>query len=219
MGKGQIMKNKQRIRAILILVLVVAVMIAAVFILQSFIDPDNDIMGNNVNAGVYTESRKEILYASMEEGLAAQVENYESLTMLYQATTQNVAKAYLLDQNQVEGYEFLIRDDGQYQYMGERTLIFAGVLDEEKYDWETTLRADLSYSLAKSYLKIVAPGELYEVLPAWGVSTSPLVQDVQIDGKAIDEVISFTQDDSEYYLWIVDDLSCEHGANSVEITY
>lgn len=213
------MKYKKQIRAILTLVLVFAAMIAILLILRGMADSDNMVMGNNINAGVYTQSKQNLLYDSLEEGLKEQVSKYDSLTLLYQATTKNVAKSYFWDENQVEGYEFLVLEDGRFQYIGERTLIFAGVLKEEKSDWETTVRSDLSYSLAKSYLKIVCPGEKYQVLPAWGVSTNELIYGVKLDGIPVDEVVPFSYEDADYYLWIIDDMSYEHGANSVELTY
>ena len=193
-------------------------------------DPDNMVIGNNLNAAGYGKGKfhdKE--FTSIEKALQAVVEedggDYSNMKLLYQAATGNLEKVYLLESSQVDtyefhevkGYEFLIKENGTYSYMGIKSRQFKYNGQTEKYDWKTTVLSDLSDSTSKGYKKFVNPKETYGVLPAWGVSDTEEVKNMTVDGQGVDHVIEFTLDGATYYLWIIDDLQTESNAVDVVI--
>jgi hypothetical protein len=210
------MKKKKQMKSVLTVASIAVVIIIGTLVMWKWEKNQTSVMGNNVNSGYYNASENQC-YANLDEAEESLVPDLNEADILYRMQKENVAILYVLCQQQIQGYEFLILENGQYQYMGVRTLVFAGVLGEKPYDWQTTVRADLEYSLEESYQKIIQPGEDYQVLPAWGVSTEESVADISIDGQAVDHVISFVKDQQTYYLWIIEDLKTPNDANNVVI--
>ncbi len=206
-------RRKWRIAGVVAIVIVIGVGFG---IWMGVYDPDNTIMGNHVNATYFARSLGEDTYGSWEEAMRAKDENYTQEQLLYMSQTENVFKVFMQNGNEIAGYEF-IAEDNCYQYIGERKLIFDGAVCPTEYDWETTVRSDLSYSTRHSYKKIIRLGTRYNVLPAWGVSEQERIREVTFDGQGMDEVIPFTSDGKTWYLWVIDDLKTQKDAREIQL--
>lgn len=211
------MKRRKKVIKILVLLAVVGI-IGTVFVMSGIYDPDNRILGNNQNVTWYSRTIGTEAYAAIEDAVKSHDENYNKEKMLYTLHTGNVAEVFMLNGNEVTGYEFIIKDE-KYHYIGERKLIINGGASVKEYDWEMTLRSDLSYSTGKSYKNITSVGTKYSVLPAWGISDREQVRNVTFDGQAVDEVIPFSDEQGTYYLWIIHDLQTKNDAVDVVIEY
>ena len=107
--------------------------------------------------------------------------------------------------------------DPKNQVWGNNLTAYSYVSSGKTYDWQTTMRSDLSNSTKKTYRSIIGKGKKYTVLPAWGISNTEKVKDVTVDGQEIDEVIAFSHDGTDYYLWIIYDLQTENAAVDIVI--
>ena len=151
--------------------------------------------------------------------------DYDNMTLLYEATTGNLEKVFMLEStltdsykfHKVNGYEFIINKNGTYSYSGNISMNFEYTGQTKKYDWKTTALSDLSNSTKKWYKKLVNPRDTYGVLPAWGVSDTDKIKHMTVDGQSVDHVIEFSQDGQTYYLWIIDDLQTENNAVDIVI--
>ena len=209
------MKKKAKI---IIVTIVGIIMVALLMNLAFLYDPDNIIIGNNLNSSMYVKEIPDKEFVTIEAAMATIVEEeggaLENMILLYQGTTQNLEKLFWLKiiQNgevticQIKGYEFLINPNGSYTYVGAKNRVFYDSLREAEYDWKQTVLADLSDSVHKSYRQVFRAKEIYGVLPAWGISDTEQIANMTIDGQKVDQVITFTCNDKSYYLWIIDDL-------------
>lgn len=207
---------KKKAIIIVIFFLTVVGILAVIFKLSGIYDPGNVLLGNNINSYFYTRAIGKESYESLERAMNVVDKGYSKEKLLYKSETGNVAKVFMLAENEVEGYEFLIRDN-RYYYIGGRNLVFYGVNQTKEYSWEETVLCDLSCSTKKTYKNIIKIGERYNVLPAWGVSDREQIKDITIDGQEIDTVIDFSQNGKLYYLWIINDLKTENNAANVII--
>lgn len=207
---------KRKTVIIILAILAVIGIIGAVFLMSGIYNPNNNIQGNNQNVTWYTRKIGTESYVTIEDAMKAHDKNYNKEKMLYRCDTENVAKVFMLNGDEVTGYEFIIKEE-KYYYIGERKLIIDGGISGKEYDWETTLRSDLSYSTRKSYRNITNIGTKYLVLPAWGISDREQIRDITFDSQAVDEVIPFIKGESTYYLWIVHNLKTRNDAVNVVI--
>ena len=213
------MKKKRIIIITSVVVLVILLMVLG-YLSSGLIDPKNQVWGNNLTAYSYVSSGK--TYDSIEVAMAEVDEHYDEEVLLGAVRTGNVTIVFLLDDGQtgehgtscVKAHEF-VTVDGGYNHKGGRTTTFAGSIHNDSYDWQTTMRADLSNSTKKTYRSIIGKGKKYTVLPAWGISDTEEVQNIAVDGQGIDEVIGFSHDGTDYYLWIIYDL--QTGNDAVDI--
>lgn len=209
-------KNRKQVFIIFAIIIILG-LFGALFWFIGGIDSKNTILGNHLNATLYSRGIGKKAYETLEDAMKAVAKDYLREDELYTAQTQNVAKVFILYKNEVIGYEFLIQE-GHYYYIGERKNVFYIENQPEKYDWETTVLSDLSYSTRKSYKKIIHIGKKYMVLPAWGISDNEKIGDIMVDGQEIDEIITFEQEGKRYYLWIIHDLQTENDAADIKIS-
>lgn len=210
------MKKKRNIVIIVGIILVVIGIVAVIFKLSGIYDPENILYGNNINSFYYTRDIERKSYESLERAMNVVAEGSGKEKLLYKSETGNVAKVFMLAENEVKGYEFLIREE-RYYYLGRRNLIFHGGNQTKEYSWEETVLCDLSCSTKKTYKNIIKIGESYSVLPAWGVSDREQIKDIMIEGQGIDDVIEFSQNGKIYYLWIINDLKTEKNAADIKV--
>lgn len=210
----------------IIFILIVVVFTIALAAIITVCDPDNMIMGNNANAfgygrgGIHEKNFKSLDEVLREAMKAEKVEkDYNTMTLLYEAQTGNLVKVFMLYKDQVRGYEFLVNESGNYNYIGVRSATFANFFETKEYDWKTTVLSDLSSSTKKAYRRIVRPKESYGVLPAWGVFDTDQVKNMTVDGQKVDEIIEFSKEEENYYLWIIDDLQTENNAKDIKIDW
>ncbi len=188
---------RKRTKIIIAVIVVLVVWLAAAVVI--LYDPDNTVLGNNVNACGYGRGgihEKEFIV--LEEALKAVMKdevhekNYDDMTMLYAAQTDRLEKVFMLYENEVCGYEFVVNENGSYSYRGVRSTVFADFFEKKEYDWKTTVLDDLSNSTQKGYKRFVNPNKNYGVLPAWGVSDTDKVKHMTVDGQKVDKVIEFS---------------------------
>ena len=121
--------------------------------------------------------------------------DYDNMTLLYEATTGNLEKVFMLEStltdsykfHKVNGYEFIINKNGTYSYSGNISMNFEYTGQTKKYDWKTTALSDLSNSTKKWYKKLVNPRDTYGVLPAWGVSDTDKIKHMMVNRWKINE--------------------------------
>lgn len=211
------MKKRKKV-IILFAIVVVAGIAALVFKVSGIYDPENNVPGNNQNVTWYIRELGAQAYGTIDEAMKSHNENYEKEKVLYMAHTGNVARVFMVNGDEVTGYEFIVKEE-KYHYVGERKLIINGMGSEKEYEWEATLRSDLSYSTKTSYRNIINIGTKYMICPAWGVSDREQVRKVTFDGQAVDEVVEFSKGQETYYLWIIDDLKTKNNAVDVMIRF
>lgn len=214
------MKKKKKVGWLIALIVVGLIVAAVVF--SGVVDPGNMVLGNNTNVCGYAKGKVHSQkFETVEDALQAATEeqNFDigMTTVIYQSRTGNLEKVYLLGQDEIDGYEFLLHEDGTYTYSGVRRAMFVNDFQTEKYDWQTTVLSDLCISTSKSYKRFVNPRKNYGVLPAWGVADTDIVKDMTVDGQPVDEVIEFSQNEKVYYLWMIDDLKTENNAVDVKV--
>ena len=214
--------NKKKIVIIASAVALVAILMVVGYLSSGLVDPKNQVWGNNLTVYSYVSSGK--TYDSIEIAMAEVDEHYSEEKLLGTVRTGNVTIIFLLSEGQagehgtscVKAHEF-VTVDGGYNHKGGRTTTFEGSVHYDSYDWQTTMRSDLSNSTKKTYRSIIGKGKKYTVLPAWGISDTGEVKDVTVDGQGIDEVIPFSHDGTDYYLWIIYDLQTENDAVDIVI--
>ena len=210
------MKKKWKIIIIPFAVFVTVGIIVTIFKISGIYEPGNMILGNNLNSFFYSRDIGEEGYGVLEDAMKVADKNYSKEKLLYRNQMENVARVFMLEEDEVECYEFLIKGN-RYYYIGERKLNFHGGNQTKEYSWEETILSDLSYSTRKAYRNIIKIGEKYRVLSAWGVSDREQIKNITIDGQEIDEVIEFSQAGKTYYLWMINDLKTENDAVNVVI--
>lgn len=220
--------KRRLIFILVVLMLLIGIGIAVVFMGTGIYDPNNLILGNNSTTSTYEKGKlNNIEFKNLEAGVDKVLEenkdiisnyfyknHYEKLGIIF---TQEEWKQGKTVSYSITGYEFIANDNGTYRYVGLRTSHFAGEFISSEYDWETTVRADISNSTKKGYNRYVKPREIYGVLPAWGVSDDERVKTMTIDGQSADKVIEFTANDKTYYFWFIEDLKTQNDATNMDI--
>ena len=147
------MKKSKLIITIFFALTVIGI-IAVIFKLSGIYDPDNVLVGNNLNSFFYNRGIEKESYESLARAMIEVDEGYSKEKLLYKSETGNVAKVFMLAENEVEGYEFLIREN-HYYYIGGRKLNFYNGNQKKEYGWEETVLCDLSCSTKKAYKNII----------------------------------------------------------------
>lgn len=200
---------------VVIIILVLVIGFIAVLAISGVCDSESKIVGNNLITDNYSRGFKEIYYVSAEDARENLVSAEDDV--FYSLRDSNVELFFTRNEYQITGYELLIKDNEKYELIGERTIQYAGVYENEPFDWKDTLRADLSASTRKSYQKVINLGEKYEVVPAWGVSTYADLENVTVGGLKLDYIETFEANGENYYFWIMKDVSSIESAIDVAI--
>lgn len=103
-----------------------------------------------------------------------------------------------------------------FQYVGGKSVIFAGKHINENSNVDATIRSDLSNDLSIGTFWVDLK-KMYGRLPAWGVSDSNDIYNLKIENQPIDSIYEVKYEDKTYYVWYFKDLQTEKSAKDVDI--
>ena len=98
--------------------------------------------------------------------------------------------------------------------MGKRNL---SILKEKKYSSKDDLMSDLQQSLDNTHIKYLKLNEMYNAIPAWGVSENADIKNVTIESQKIDKIIPIKYNNKIYYFFVIYDLKTEKSIYDLNI--
>lgn len=166
--------------------------------------------GHNINVYTYQNSIGGKAYKNLNDAVSG-IKTEKGMTELYRFDAEKYAVVFYKDDEQVISYEFFKQNERYYAY-GSRKIIYDNdewnsTLSDKEYTEEETMLADIENSILNSHIEWLNKSGQY---PAFGVSSTSKVQNVDINGQSIDTVIEIKNEQGKiWFFWFIDNLDVE----------